>query len=158
MTDTPAGTISKTLDRQQMPSKLTKSALPVQEYEEEKPAKHNRGSRKDDLAHAAAQPLPEDPADEKDANDEQEEADERAKAAPRRRKAGHAAQKGGSSDTHAPSHDATHPVRKVLLLPCMRTHGAHPYFPAHMRLMLLCYIDKAAKSITCAASLQPGCQ
>ena len=113
-----------------MPSKLMRSALPVQEYEDEKPAKHNRGSRKDDLANAAATPLPEDPAEEKDAGDEHAQADEHAKAAPKRRKAGHAAQKRGSSDLHAPSHDATHPVRKVLLLPCARAHG-NPHVPPH---------------------------
>ena len=106
-----------------MPSKLMRSALPVQEYEDEKPAKHNRGSRKDDLAHAAATPLPKDPADEQDTGDEHEGANEHAKAAPKRRKAGHAAQKGRSSDMHAPSHDAAHPVRKVLLLPYMRMCG-----------------------------------
>ena len=130
MTDTPAGTISKISERQQMPSKLMRSALPVQEYEEEKPAKHNRGSSKDDLAHAAATPLPKDPADEQDAGDEHEGADENAKAAPKRRKAGRAAQKGGGSDMHAPSRDATHPVRKVLLLPCMRTHDT-PHIILH---------------------------
>ncbi|CAK0783770.1 hypothetical protein CVIRNUC_006970 [Coccomyxa viridis] len=84
-----------------------------EEYEDEKPAKHKRGSRKDDLANAAATPLPKEPADEKDAGDDHEQADGHAKATNKRRKAVHAAQKGGSSDMHAPSHDASHPVRKA---------------------------------------------
>lgn len=100
-----------------MPSNLMRSALSVQEYEDEKPAKHKRGSRKDDLANAAATPLPKEPADEKDAGDDHEQAV-------------HAAQKGGSSDMHAPSHDASHPVRKVLLSPCACTHG-NPHVPLH---------------------------
>ena len=113
-----------------MPSNLMRSALSVQEYEDEKPAKHKRGSRKDDLANAAATPLPKEPADEKDAGDDHEQADGHAKATNKRRKAGHAAQKGGSSDMHAPSHDASHPVRKVLLSPCACTHG-NPHVPLH---------------------------
>ena len=129
-----------------MPSIFIESALAVQEYEEDKPAKHSRGSRKDDFAHAAATPLPKDPADETDAGDEHEEANKHAKAALKRRKAGHAAQKGGNSDMHGPSPDATHPVHKVLLLPPMRTHGI-----PHIVLRTLCCTYKAAKSVPHAA-------
>ena len=123
----------------------------MQEYEEEKPAKHDRGSRKDDLVQAAATPLPGDPANEEDDADEYKRASKHAEAATKGRKAGQAVQKGGSSDIHAQSPDVTHSVRKVLLLPCKHTLGAHPNVSFAQSTNALVLHLPACQSFACAA-------